>query len=137
MDRPGSLRVLSIAYYVYAGFSILAGIAVLVVFELLWRPNLQGSGKDAQEMSRMCAVMWPIFGFTFVLIAAKAVLCLVAARAIARRRRRTLCLVNGCISLVDMPIGTVIGIFTLILLNDPATRAEFDGPPVFPARAAM
>jgi hypothetical protein len=100
---------------------------MLVGLELLQRPGLLVTGKDAQELARVFAAFRPLFYFLFLLLAAKAVLCVLAGLAITRRRRWTLCIVAACISLVDLPLGTVLGIFTLLLLYDPATRAEFEG----------
>lgn len=62
------------------------------------------------------------FGWTF------AVLLLVSARNLARRRRRGLCTLTGALSCLMVPLGTILGVFTLIVLARPSVRDRFDRP---------
>ena len=48
-----------------------------------------------------------------------------AGRCLAQRRRHTLCLVVAGISCMMMPFGTVLGVFTLIVLLRPQVKAAF------------
>lgn len=46
-------------------------------------------------------------------------------RCLARRRRRMLCLVFSFLNLIDLPLGTILSAFTLLVLNRPAVREAF------------
>ena len=48
-----------------------------------------------------------------------------AGRCLRERRRHTLCLVVAGIECMFMPFGTVLGVFTLVLLTRPSVRALF------------
>ncbi len=56
---------------------------------------------------------------------AMSVCVLVAARSIAEHRRRVFCIVMSGFLCLSVPIGTGIGVWALILLNDPAIREMF------------
>jgi hypothetical protein len=76
------------------------------------------------------------FGALFVVIAGvliavgwtMGILLFVAARNLRRRTRYQYCFVIAAISCVLMPFGTVLGIFTLIVLNRPAVKELFVAP---------
>jgi hypothetical protein len=58
-----------------------------------------------------------------------AILNFLAGRALARRERRTLCLVVACLNCLHMPLGTLLGVFTLIVLGRPTVKSLFEGAP--------
>jgi hypothetical protein len=54
-------------------------------------------------------------------------LLVVAGRSLAQRRRRILCLVTaGLAAVMCMPFGTVLGVFTIIVLMRPSVREAFE-----------
>jgi hypothetical protein len=57
-----------------------------------------------------------------------AVFVLLAGRFLARRKHYTFCLVMAAIACLFMPFGTVLGIFTLIVLLRPSVKPLFDQP---------
>lgn len=44
-----------------------------------------------------------------------------------RQRRRTLCIVIAAILCDSVPLGTILGVFTLVVLFRPSVQALFDG----------
>jgi hypothetical protein len=63
--------------------------------------------------------------------------CLVqAGRALMQRRRYTFCLVIGGLSCILMPFGTVLGVFTILVLVRPSVRELFGASLAEPARPA-
>lgn len=65
------------------------------------------------------AVVMIVFGLTFSALLAY------AGRCLRQRRRHTFCLVMAAISCAFMPFGTVLGIFTLIVLSRPSAKSLF------------
>lgn len=65
------------------------------------------------------ALLLIVSGLTFSLLFAYAGTCL------RRRRRHTFCIVMAAIGCAFMPFGTVLGIFTLIVLTKPSVRSLF------------
>jgi O-antigen/teichoic acid export membrane protein len=74
-----------------------------------------------------------MFGWIFVIFAGVMIVCgltlagfmAYAGRCLTQRRRYTLCLVVAALSCMLMPFGTVLGIFTLIVLMRPPVKAAF------------
>jgi hypothetical protein len=62
-----------------------------------------------------------LFGWTM------AVLTVLAGRFLARQRRWTFCFVIACIQCAEMPMGTVLGIFTILVLLRPTVKDLFEG----------
>ena len=56
---------------------------------------------------------------------AYAISVLLTGRFIAHRKHHTFCFVVACISTLFTPFGTVLGIFTIIVLLRPSVKALF------------
>jgi hypothetical protein len=132
------LHLLSIFHYVCAG--ILALIACFPIIHLImglvmvFHPQSLGPSKDQPP----AFFGWLLVGFasTFILIGWTIAGMLVwAGRCLSRRVHHTFCFVAACIASFFMPFGTVLGIFTIIVLMRPSVKALFDAQPK-PAVAA-
>jgi hypothetical protein len=134
------LRLLSIGHYVVAGLQALFGffpvIHLVIGIWMLASPEAQ-QGKDGAPPA-IVASMFIGFALVWMLAAwTMAALLVVAGRNIAARRRRTFCLVVAAvIAVLCMPFGTILGVFSLVVLLRPSVRAAFDGPPAAGASAA-
>ena len=68
-----------------------------------------------------------ILGAFFILLGwVFAVLVLVAGRLIARRKYYTFCFVVACVECLFMPFGTVLGVFTILVLNRQSVKELFN-----------
>ena len=50
---------------------------------------------------------------------------LATARKLSKRRSHTFCMVLACVECVFLPVGTMLGIFTIIVLNRSSVRQLF------------
>ena len=74
-----------------------------------------------------------MFGWIFVVVGGGLIACgltfsallAYAGRCLRQRRRHTFCLVMAAISCAFMPFGTVLGVFTLIVLSRPSAKMLF------------
>jgi hypothetical protein len=100
---------------------VIMGIAIIVSPESLFK---DGSGKGPPPFVGWMAVVmgggFVIFGWTL------AALLVAAGRSIARRRRHLFCLIVAGMACLMMPFGTVLGVFTLIILNRPSVKQMFE-----------
>lgn len=123
------LRLLSIFHYIVGGvaalFSTLPLIHVAVGLTFLLNPpKLDGKGEP------MPAVM----GWLFVVIGSVlitvgwtfAVFVIAAGRCLARRKRYLFCVVMAGIECIFMPFGTVLGVFTIIVLMRESVKPLFN-----------
>lgn len=120
------LRLLSIFHYVVGGMA--AFFAMLPIFHLvlglllIFAPGkLEGHGAPPPAfvgwMFVTLAIIFITIGWVF------AALVLLAGRFLAKRKHYMFCLVMGGIECVFMPFGTVLGVFTLVVLTrEPVKR---------------
>lgn len=134
VDVQRSLRVLSVCYVVY-GVVMLLVTLLSVAFGLL--AFFARAPEDLQN-PRAAVADLALVGF-FVLLSVWAALCTVlyffAGRYLRRHRRWWICLIAGCISCLNAPLGTVLGAFTIVVLLLPETRRLFEsrsGTTIFP-----
>lgn len=75
-------------------------------------------------------------GTVFIVIAvvmvaftwAVAIAMIVAGVNLRKRKAYTFCMVMGAIECIFMPLGTILGVFTLVVLNRQGVKAMFDNP---------
>jgi hypothetical protein len=131
------LRLLSIFHYVLGGmlavFSCIPIIHVVLGVLMLTSPSFFGGGHGHQPPAGI-GVMFVVFGGGFVLFGwSVAGMMLYAGRCLSRRARHLYCLVVAAVSCLFVPIGTALGVFTIIVLNRPSVKLLFapSGPPRF------
>jgi hypothetical protein len=122
------LNLLSIFYYVVSGLAALfacipfihlaVGIAMLAgAF-----PADKG-GEPVPEF-----VGWIFVGVACLLILigwTLAVLLLITGRFLSKRKNYTFCFVIAAISCLFMPFGTILGVFTIMVLSRPSVKQMF------------
>jgi len=133
-QKKNYLDVLAVFHYVYGGFSLLI---TLLVLGLLGIGIGAASGWGRRWDPTEGCVLAVVFFFVVVLAGGISVLNLLTGRALQTRRGYVLSLVTAGVNCFNLPLGTLLGIFTLILLSDPAVRPMFEGhePPALPATA--
>jgi hypothetical protein len=123
------LRLLSIFHYVKGGitalFSCIPIIHVVLGLFFIFAPHLFGQGKD--QPPAFLGWLFVSLGGTLILFGwTLAVLVLLAGRCIARRRHHTFCLVMACVECLSVPFGTVLGVFTILVLNRQSVKPLFN-----------
>ena len=124
------LRLLSIFYYLMA--VLIALFSLLPVFHLVLGIAMAvGWGEFGQDPPPPF-IGWIVScfaGFFILLGLTCAAGCALAGRNLARHRNWIFCMVIAGIACTMMPIGTVLGIFTILVLNRPSVRALFTPSP--------
>jgi len=124
------LRLLAIFHYVVAGFATLFSLFPLlyttigVVFIFAAR---HGTPKPGEELPPEF-LGWIFVGLGSILFLAglaMAVCILIAGRCLSRRRRYTFALIIACIECLFIPFGTILGVFTIIVLSRASVRGLF------------
>ena len=123
------LKLLSVFHYIVAG--IMALFACLPIFHLLIGLAVV-SGRFGT--SKGGTPPPDVFGWFFVVFASGAILfgwtlaacTFLAARSLSQRKRYLFCLViAGVMAATCMPFGTVLGVFTIIVLMRPSVKQAF------------
>lgn len=74
------------------------------------------------------------FGWLFIIFGSVAILlfwafagCLIySGRCLSARRNHTFCFVIACLSCAGFPLGTALGVFTILVLQRPTVKALFN-----------
>lgn len=121
------LDLLGIFHYVVAGITALFALFP-VIHLVIGLGLLTGRLDDAQSPDEARLVGGLFVAIAIVLIAlglACAALFAYAGRCLRQRRRHLLCMVAAGIACLFMPFGTVLGVFTLVVLSRPGVRDLF------------
>lgn len=124
------LDLLGVFHYVVAGLGALFSlfpVIHLVIGLAMVTGHMSGMPTKPGEPDPA------LFGWFFVAIAGVLIICglafsallAYAGRCLRQRCRYTFCLVMAAISCAFMPFGTVLGIFTLIVLTKPSAKQLF------------
>ena len=133
------LRLLSIFYYFVAGLNAVVACFfglyfILGIGVLLMSP--EHSGSPHQHDNQIAGIGLMVFGVCALLfIAALAGLNIFVGRSLSQKKRYTFCLVMASVTCVFFPLGTILGVFSLVVLVRPTVKPLFDGvviPPAFP-----
>ncbi len=122
------LRLLSIFHYVVAGiiglFGCLPCLHLAVGIALVSGAFPVQPGEE--WMNLIGGIFFIVLASVFILVGwSLAVAVFLVGRFLTRRTHYLYCLVVAGIECIFMPFGTVLGIFTIIVLNRPSVKASF------------
>ena len=126
------LKLLSIFHYIVAGMMALFGSFPL--FHLLMGVAMVagkfGPPKASDPSEALVGWFFIIFaGVWIALVWTLAVCTVIAGRSLAKRQRHVFCVVvAGLMAATCMPFGTVLGVFTIIVLMRPSVKEAFGVP---------
>jgi hypothetical protein len=130
------LRLLSIFHFVVAGMGALASLFPVIHLAMgIWIVTVDPSGPGPgqgpagrEEVPRALGWFFIVFASAIILLGLAFSACLAWAGACLRaRRRRNFCLVVAGIACMFVPVGTALGIFTILVLLRPGVKARFEG----------
>jgi hypothetical protein len=131
------LRLLTIGHYIDAGITALFACFPLIHFSLglmlLLNPP---TGPEAGAFpSQIFGMMFALIGGALVLGGwTVASLIFAAGRAIKARKRHTFCVVVAAINCAFFPLGTVLGVLSILVLSRPTVKAMFKPQPALDAQ---
>jgi len=122
------VRLLSIFYYVTAGlaalFACIPFIHIALGIAMISGAFDSAEGGPPPEFLGWLFVF--IGAFIIVMGLVFALMLFLTGRFMGQHRHYTFCLVMAGISCLFMPFGTVLGIFTIVVLSRPAVKAMFN-----------
>jgi len=123
------LRLLSIFHYVMGGMTALTYSIFLFHFGMglmmLTHPATFADHR-CDPMPLFMAWAFTIGGGSAVLIGwITGALTVIAGRDLTRRKGYRLAFVMACLNCLHMPLGTALGVFTLLVLTRPSVKAMF------------
>ena len=129
-EDASQLRMLAIGHYVLGGLTALFSCFPLLHISMgIMMINEKSSGSAGTDV-RMIGWAIIVFGSLFMLLGwSLAVVKILTGRWLSARKNRTFCFVVACVECIGVPLGTILGVFTITVLSRPSVRALFiDGP---------
>jgi hypothetical protein len=129
------LQLLAIFHYVVAGLAALFSFFPLLyttvgaIFIFAARHGTAKPGEDLppEFLGWIFAVLGSLL---FLMGIAMAICILIAGRSLALRKRYSFALVMSCIECLFIPFGTILGVFTIVVLSRESVRGLFSTAPV-------
>jgi hypothetical protein len=131
-----NLKILSIFHYVVAGITALAACVPIIhlvvgIMFIVSPPKGFGPGAHAGPQPPFEPAL---FGWIFVIVASLLItfgwilagLMVATGRCLAQRKRYMFCLIIAGIECTFMPFGTVLGVFTLVVLMRDSVKRQFN-----------
>ncbi len=130
------LRILSIFYYIMAGLSGMAllfiiGHAFLMTMVFGFATNLETpSSKESQsldlsEFAPILGLMGVFYIVIGLLTLAVGVMNFKTARFLRQRSGKTFTMVTAGINCLNFPFGTILGVFTFVVLSRPSVSESY------------
>ena len=119
------LKLLSIFHYVAAAMTALVACIPFLHF-FMGLALATGAFGDADPETRPIGFVIMLVALGFIFLGwTLAALMAFAGRSLAKRKRYTFCLVMGGVECIFMPVGTVLGVFTIIVLVRDSVKEIF------------
>ena len=125
------LRLLSIFHYVGAGLAVL-GMGFLACHYLMFHsfvnnPDMWKGQKGAIPPPKAFFAIFKWFYIFFgTWLVSSCILNLLSGRFIGLRKFRTFSLIVAAINCIHIPLGTVLGVFTIVVLLRPSVREVYE-----------
>jgi hypothetical protein len=123
------LKLLSIFHYIVGGLAVLfAFFPVIYVAMGILAVCAPGSLEpEGEAVPLVIGLVFIIIGAVFVVLGWAFAFCVIlAGRYLARQVHYMFCMVMGAIECIFMPFGTVLGVFTIIVLARPSVKERFE-----------
>jgi len=124
------LQLLAIFHYVVAGLAALFSLFPLLyttvgaIFILAARHGTAKPGEDLPP--EFLGWIFAVLGALLFLIGIAIAICiLIAGRSLALRKRYSFAFVMACIECLFVPFGTILGVFTIVVLSRESVRGLF------------
>ena len=129
-------RQLSVLATLHYAYGVLLGIGALLMLMVLvggirmeLRPAFEPSSADESLQQLSGGMIWILTGaLGFVLQGLLAAATMRAARGLETQTRRSWCMVVAAFNSLAVPLGTVLGIVTIVTLMRPSVIQLFNNP---------
>ena len=128
-DSEQHLRLLEIFHYVVAGVTALIALFPLIHFTVGWFLVHAPSPKQGEPPPAIIGYIFMALGAVFFLLGQSFAICIFAGgRCICFRRHYWFVFIMACFECAFFPFGTVLGVFTIVVLSRPAVKEMFGIP---------
>ena len=125
-----NIKVLIVFHYVIAGLSVL-GLLFLAFHYFMFNtffmnPSIWENAEGSPPPMEFFEIFRWFYLFMAVLLVGYMAANLFSAVFMGQRHKRMFSLVVGCVNCLQFPLGTVLGIFTIIVLMRPSVQSAYE-----------
>jgi ribose/xylose/arabinose/galactoside ABC-type transport system permease subunit len=122
------LSLLAIFHYVYGGLTLFGGcfgvIYFIIAAVIFASPELV---EDEEVPTAMLGGIMLLVGSCIVLLAfGVGALVIYSGMSLSRKQNYVFCMVIAALMCLNIPLGTILGIFTLVVLSRGSVKALFE-----------
>ena len=124
-QEKDTLHLLAIFHYVIAG--LIAMIACIPLIHLTIGLFITAGGIASEEpVLGMAGIVFTLVASLIILIGwGLAVFVFLSGKNLDRQVKYQFCMIGAAVLCIFMPLGTILGVFTLVTLQDEAVKALF------------
>ncbi len=121
------LRLLGIFHYVMAGLGLLFGCLMLLPMGLFGFVFAEVAGEMGEDAPPAVFQLIPLLFLCvlMVVVLTSATLIFFCGKHLHQHRHHTFCMVMAAIECMSVPLGTILGVFTIVVLMRPSVKELF------------
>lgn len=133
-ERTGRhLNILAFFYILFSACGFL-GLLIVPLYRRLIEWILEGLDPPEAEMQRLMDTLDLLHYSAIILAIVHLLVNWAAAYAFFKRKWHGLCFVNAVLTCLAFPVGTVLGVFSIVVLSKDEARKMYGLPPKQPPR---
>jgi hypothetical protein len=126
------LKLLSIFHYIVGGLACFCGLLWILyivsgIILIIASGSMASDDRMGASIGGVVAIVVGVF--LFVLFEAYGIISIIAGRKFAKHQGYWFCFVLAVFTCLNFPLGTALGVFTIVVLNRPSVKALFQGLP--------
>jgi len=124
------LELMKWSFYAYSILLLMTTMLVGLIFGAMFFGVMFAGGKHGppDEAKMVGGILGAVFGLVLLFLLVKTVLLFFAGRYVGERSHYTFIFVVAIISMINIPIGTALGVFTVIMLSKDSMKRRFGVP---------
>ncbi len=120
------LNLLSVLHYVWTGFLGCSAVGIVAYFAMIGAIVANEPSRGHAHDQEVAAGVMVVMGVVMALVMLPLfILHLLAAAGLKKRTRYMLIFVMSCFACLSVPLGTGLGIWTILVLQRPGVKALF------------
>ena len=125
-NKSDNLSTIAILHYVYGGLGLLGALFVLVYLGIGIVMVIAGVAEDEFAAMFVGTIFMIISVIVIIILIFSALLSALCGYFIQKRQNRIYCIVVAGLTSLNFPLGTALGVFTIIELEKDDVKKSFE-----------
>ena len=128
-QEEGNIKALAISSLVYGIFQfVMLGVQALFMGEwmnMMRSPSSPFGGNALRMPPEFINMIGAMITASYVVMGLNALMAIIAAKCIADRKGWIFVMISAGFNCINVPIGTILGVFLFIVMSKPTVKARF------------